>query len=680
MGLYNPPLQLAQTFQPGGIHDRLDFWENELCAGAWVLDLIKNGYSVPFHTEPEMSEFPNNSTVTKNPAVAEEQVKLLLQQGVLKRCSVKPHCINPLGLVSKSLNGVVKHRLIFDGSRVVNDHVNPPVVKLAYLQKACLKLSKNQLLGVFDLKSCYFHIKIRPSQTKYFGIKLDLDGIPTYFEFAYLPFGLNSAVHCVTKVWKPLIAYVQKRGVPLSVYIDDGIFGAIDAQDWEAKRKFIWQVITDAGWTIETDKSDEEFMGSMVKQYLGFLVNTKVMKLYLPTEKLELIIDLVTQFTQIYKCSAKELARVLGKMVSCIPSHGPYARVCTRSGYIDLQQAVDARGWKTSVSLSESTRGEFLLFLRCARIRNGYPMDNQLTDVRVDSIFPGAKCKNPVLTQGPYDYNAVVASDASDFKVACKWLEGPQQGHVSFTLSTDEQHVSSGERELLALLKALRHFNAVLHLRDLNFIWATDSANLVSFLAKGSPKIPIHQKVTEVYNLCHDMNCTIEPVHLLRTDERIAEVDGFSKQKDTDNWSIDDMSFQALKEQFQLSCDVFADSSNAKLPIFISKFYEQGCWAVDAFSCSWPGVAYVCPPTKLLVRAANRICKSKCEGIIILPNWPASDFFNTFFTTENQVKAPFQFVKQIQPYIFQNEGARNTPLFGVTPFSFFVLYFNTLER
>lgn len=255
MGLYNPPLQLAQTFQPGGIHDRLDFWENELCAGAWVLDLIKNGYSVPFHTEPEMSEFPNNSTVTKNPAVAEEQVKLLLQQGVLKRCSVKPHCINPLGLVSKSLNGVVKHRLIFDGSRVVNDHVNPPVVKLAYLQKACLKLSKNQLLGVFDLKSCYFHIKIRPSQTKYFGIKLDLDGIPTYFEFAYLPFGLNSAVHCVTKVWKPLIAYVQKRGVPLSVYIDDGIFGAIDAQDWEAKRKFIWQVITDAGWTIGSNNT-----------------------------------------------------------------------------------------------------------------------------------------------------------------------------------------------------------------------------------------------------------------------------------------------------------------------------------------------------------------------------------------------------------------------------------------
>lgn len=626
-----------------------------------------------------MSELGNNATVTSNLTVAEDQVKLLLQQGVLRRVSTKPHCVNPLGLVTKTVNGITKHRLIFDGSRLVNDFVDPPVVKLAYLQKACLKLQKDQLLGVFDLKSCYFHIKIHPSQTKFFGIKLALNGVDTYMEFDYLPFGLNSAVHCVTKVWKPLIAYIQKQGVPLSVYIDDGIFGAYDAADWNLKRQFIWDAVSKAGWTIECDKSDGENMGSMTKQYLGFTINTKVMKLFLPTDKLATIKVLVETFSRRTSCSAKESAKVLGKIISCIPSHGPYARVCTRSGYIELQRAVDARGWNSSLQLSDAIRSEFQLFLHTLGVRNGYPMFHHLTDVRIDSLFVNPNCKQSVLHQGSGTYNAVVASDASEFKVSCQWLEGPEQGNLSFTLDAEEKICSSGERELLAMLKSLRHFHYVLNLTNLNFIWATDSENLVSFIMKGSPKIPIHLKVVEIYNLCHKMNCTIEPVHLLRTDERIVEVDDLSKIRDTDNWSIDDHSFQELKEQFQLTCDVFADCSNKKLPIFIGKYYEEGCWGVDAFSCKWPGISYVCPPTKLLVRTANRIRKSKCQGIIIFPNWPASDFFTTFFASNFQVRPPFRLVKEFHPYIFQNEGARNTPLFGITPFSFFVLYFNTLE-
>jgi len=175
------------------------------------------------------------------------------------------------------------------------------------------------------------------------------------------------------------------------------------------------------------------------------------------------------------------------------------------------------------------------------------------------------------------------------------------------------------------------------------------------------------------------MGCTIEPVHLLRSDVRIQEVDDLSKVRDTDNWSIDDNSFMILQKQFGLTCDVFADASNAKLPIFISKNYEQGCWGVDAFACQWPGIAYLCPPTSWLARTAKRIRHSECQGILIVPDWPASDFYNTFFEAEQKVKFPFQLVKMFQPYIFQNEHARNTPLFGHTAFNFFVLYFNTLK-
>jgi len=675
--LMDNPCSRPPIFRPGGIHSNVDFWENVLEAGKWVIDLLKYGYKVPFTSTPLPSELDNNASVRQHHAVAEDQVMQLLQQGVLRKVDYKPHCVNPLGLVTKVVNNVIKHRLIFDGSRLINDHVDPPTVKLAHLQKALLKLNERQLLGVFDLKSCYFHVKIDPDLTTFFGVKLAIQGVPTYMVFDYLPFGLSSAVHCITKLWKPVVAYLQKRGIPISVYIDDGIFGAENAQTWNEMRTVIWDTISRAGWTIEKDKSDGPHMGSMSKQYLGFLVNTRVMKVFLPAEKVEALRDFLLHFLTSQDHSVKKLAKLLGKIVACIPSHGPYARICTRSGYIDLQRVVDTSGWDARVVISEATVRELQFFLKVLATKNGYPILHRLTDLRVDTILENPVSKHPILHQARGQYNAVVSSDASEFKVACKWLEGQIQEDFSFTLSKPEQLTSSGERELLAMLKAIRHFNEGLHITGVNFIWVTDSENLVAFINKGSPKPHIHEKITEIYALCYSMGCTIEPVHLLRTDERIVAVDELSKIRDTDNWSIDDNSFQILNKQFDLYSDIFADSLNKKLPVFISKYYEKGCYGVDAFACDWPGVAFCCPPTTLLARVAKRIRSSKCQGIIVFPDWPASDFYNAFFEANNVPKQPFQLVKEFHPYIFQNENAKNTPLFGHTAFKFYVLYFNT---
>jgi len=227
------------SFRPGGIHNCVEYWEKELQAGEWVINLLKGGYKVPFRSTPLPSELDNNASIRQNHSIAEEQVRLLLQQGVLRRVNFKPHCVNPLGLVTKTINNVVKHRVIFDGSRIINEHVDPPTVKLAHLQKALLKLNEKHLLGVFDLKSCYFHVKIDPELTTFFGVKLAIGGVCTYMVYDYLPFGLSSAVHCITKLWKPITAYLQKKGIPLSVYIDDGIFGASNAVSWNAMREVI---------------------------------------------------------------------------------------------------------------------------------------------------------------------------------------------------------------------------------------------------------------------------------------------------------------------------------------------------------------------------------------------------------------------------------------------------------
>jgi len=123
--------------------------------------------------------------------------------------------------------------------------------------------------------------------------------------------------------------------------------------------------------------------------------------------------------------------------------------------------------------------------------------------------------------------------------------------------------------------------------------------------------------------------------------------------------------------------DLFADFWNKKVNIFVSKCYHPESFAVDAFSIPWVGMAWVCPPTSLLLKVIRKIRSSPCQGLLIVPNWPASDFYCEIFEKEN-VKKPFVFIKEFRPYIIQNENASNTPLFGVTNFTFFALYFNTL--
>ncbi len=200
----------------------------------------------------------------------------------------------------------------------------------------------------------------------------------------------------------------------------------------------------------------------------------------------------------------------------------------------------------------------------------------------------------------------------------------------------------------------------------------------MAFITKGSSKVSIQSKVFDIFATLTKLKCTITPLHLSRTDERIQQVDHLSKVLDTDYWSIDNESFSALDKDFNFEIDLFADYCNRKTPRFASKFFHDAAEAVDAFSIPWVGMAWVCPPTSLIPRVVKRIRRSGCQGILIVPNWPASNFYCLIFH-QNRVLVPFQFVTEFSPYILQNEGARNTLLYGKTAFTFFALYFNTLS-
>ena len=98
---------------------------------------------------------------------------------------------------------------------------------------------------------------------------------------------------------------------------------------------------------------------------------------------------------------------------------------------------------------------------------------------------------------------------------------------------------------------------------------------------------------------------TIDPIHLLRSDPRIQLANALSKTNNTDNWSIDDLLFQQLHDDFNFEIDLFADKINRKVKRFVSHFYDPEAFALDAFSITWDLLAWVCPPVKTKSRTQN---------------------------------------------------------------------------
>ena len=271
-----------------------------------------------------------------------------------------------------------------------------------------------------------------------------------------------------------------------------------------------------------------------------------------------------------------------------------------------------------------------------------------------------------------------MVSDASGFKAAIYSLHNSESVEAEFTFSEQEKRMSSGARELLAVQKMVAHWVVTRQMHQRNIYWITDSANVVSFLEKGSSRPHIQRIIFDVATKLSLLKSVIQPVHVFREDERITKADEASKAPDSDDWSLDKSTFEDLARRFRLITDVFASNTNARLGRFYSKFYCEGCLGVDAFAHRWGQGLWMCPPVSLLARTADEIRRRSCSGILVFPDWPTSYYYGKFFDGLG-TRHPFKLVEKIRPYVYQNQGARG-PLNGHTACHWIVLQFDTTTK
>ena len=206
----------------GRINLRSGFWWTCLNCSNFVINIISEGYQLPFSCFPEPVHLRNNKSAQAHPKFVEEAITQLLQNGCVRELKQPPTCVNPLTVaIGKKLRLVIDLR-----------HVNACLVKPKFRYEDLRSLSKVFQRGfwfvTWDLKSGYHHVDIYEPHQTYLGFAWPYLGTQRYFAFTVLPFGLSTTCNCFIKLLRPLLHRWRLLNFNCFLYLDDGISGHPD--------------------------------------------------------------------------------------------------------------------------------------------------------------------------------------------------------------------------------------------------------------------------------------------------------------------------------------------------------------------------------------------------------------------------------------------------------------------
>ena len=199
----------------GSLKNDLEFFKT-IGASKFILDVITNGYKLPFLHIPKRAFFNNNKSSITHGEFVSEAISELLVSDRIREIDYPPHVINPL---SVSVRPDDKKRLILD-LRYVNKCLRKMSVKDEDWKIALAYFQKNSYMISFDLKSGYHHIDIFEGHQFFLGFSWRFPGssVSRFFVFTVLPFGLSVAPFIFTKCLKPLEKYWRLQ----AIFLDDG--------------------------------------------------------------------------------------------------------------------------------------------------------------------------------------------------------------------------------------------------------------------------------------------------------------------------------------------------------------------------------------------------------------------------------------------------------------------------
>ena len=602
----NDYYQYEEGKGPPNIFDNLksarSFWENELNAPKEIMNIVVNGYEIPFMTIPPKYEKRNNLSTIKNADFVTKAVNELLSQGLIKEVKEKPWILSPLSVATGD-----KLRLILDLS-VTNKYIQSEKFCLED-QHLFFEFSKGEnYVAKFDIKSCYHQIPINQSSWTYLGFQWPLDGVNRYFVFKVLPFGLTSGPYICKKLFKPLVQKWRNSAIKIVLFFDDGALCANSFELCNAQAKTVKLDLLKAHILPNADKSD--WIPKTVTNWLGYFWNYENSSVSVSSTRTEKLFRKLYMFKQKFPLvSARLVAGIVGSLVS-------------------MNLVLKDK----SVFLCR-----FLQILVNYRHKNEIPWDRIIDFSTVEGCFFACREVDYLIhnfetlnvrkfSEGVPQFKITIFGDASENKAGGYMTLNDVKYPFSKYLPKAQLLTSSTSRELYCVGVAMDLYKSYLSGKDI--LYVTDSQCTEIILRKGSPKIDLHKLAADIVHFCECHEIKLVVAWVPRTHNAMA--DFYSKLEDFDDWSLRPEFYQKIStvSMLNFTLDCFASSENTKCSKFYTRFYDYNTSGVDSLKFSWTGeVVWVVPPPRIAVKALVHFKECRCVGAFIVPKWTGQGFW-----------------------------------------------------
>ena len=601
----------------GRLRTCYDEW-SKIGSNDHVLSVVKEGYKIPFKTEPNSAILKNNRSARDNGDFVSEEIDKLLSLGCVSKVSNVPKVVNPLTV---AFNKKGKKRLVLDCR-----HINPHLFKFKFRyedgQVAREMFKKDEFLFTFDLKSAYHHIEINEKHREFLGFSWNSD----YYIFNVLPFGLSTAGHIFTKLLREPVRVLRSQGIKVITYLDDGIAGGSSYEHSKNVSVEVKKLLVSLGFIFAEDKCNWD--PAQCVHWLGYswdlnagIVRVSQDRVESIMKNLQFIIGRVQNDSLLFE--ARFLAKLVGRIISTQAVFGTSTRFYTRYLY---QCILDRASWNAKVKISPQAINEVHFWAKNCKSLNDRGCSLSLvdaSDVCNFTIF----CDASDVGYGGY----ILPNDGNEANSACF--------EVSGSWSNSESELSSTWRELESINRVLKSSSSICSQSNVKVV--TDNKNVPTILSVGSKKSYLQDLSVNVSSFCEKQNISLNAQWVPRSENKRA--DTLSRVIDLDDWSIGQKVFDMLDSKWgKHTIDRFASHYNNKCIRFNSKVWCPGCEAIDAFKQNWSNeMNWLVPPPSDISLVINKMKVDSAKGTLVVPEWKSAPFWpliSNGFTFKHFVK------------------------------------------
>ena len=224
-------------------------WQTNKCSPN-VLNIITNGYVLPFISKPNLVRFP---------------LILSRVQGPSKRPS--PGLLYPVSSVKERNRKGGKRKISWvlqspvpstqaspkvEASHRLNTFLHVEKFKMETPESIRTSLIPGEWVSSIDLSDAYLHIPIHPNSRKYLRFCYNSQ----VFQFTSLPFGLATAPQVFTMIVKEVKLMALSRGLGLHQYLDDWLIRSQSQEEAQVNTQAVVDLTQSLGWIINREKSE----------------------------------------------------------------------------------------------------------------------------------------------------------------------------------------------------------------------------------------------------------------------------------------------------------------------------------------------------------------------------------------------------------------------------------------